>query len=144
MLNQQYPSVSRTTIFWNCSILSSCACNVVLHKVHNACADLLCYCRIRLNDDANTPDDSVQSTASNSSLDLRVGILHYSPGHEIFPLLQDAASYIPDTSDMNNAEQRDYWLKVLRDQIPTVVEKAISTGGSTSGQISTHVYTYIE
>lgn len=89
-------------------------------------------CRIRQNDDANS-EDPIQLSASNSSVDLQVGVLHYTPGQECFPLLHDPSGYTHDTVDLTDIEQRNYWLKVLRDSLPTVVEKAISTGGCTPG-----------
>ena len=95
-------------------------------------------CRIQdfsIDDDAHSADDTTPLQTSQNSVDLHVGVLHYSPGQECFPLLKDPAAYTPDTSDLNNAEQRDYWIQVLKDQLPTVVEKAISTDGSTPGNL---------
>jgi len=67
-------------------------------------------------------------SSSSSSLGLHVGVLHFSPGLEPFPLLADPAGYAPDTLDVAaDRAELDYWLGVLRDQVPQVVEKAVSS-----------------
>ncbi|KAF8056112.1 pantothenate kinase 2 [Scenedesmus sp. PABB004] len=61
---------------------------------------------------------------------LHVGVLHYSPTQEPFPLLADPASYTPNTIDINTDDAEYTWLlQVLEDQVPTVVEKAIKSEG---------------
>lgn len=61
---------------------------------------------------------------------LHVGVLHYQPSLEPFPLLADPASYEPNTLDVNeDSETFHWWLKILEEQIPTVVEKAIASEG---------------
>lgn len=90
-------------------------------------------CRIRQNDAADGLEE-VQLSNHTSSVDLQVGVLHYSPAQECFPLLRDPMSYVPDTWDLTDTVQRDYFIKALKDQIPTVVEKAISIASSTEGK----------
>ncbi|KAI8462346.1 MAG: fumble-domain-containing protein [Monoraphidium minutum] len=69
-----------------------------------------------------------------ANMALHVGVLHYSPTWEPFPLLADFSSYEPDTVDINADEVEYSWLlKVLQDQIPTVVEKAIASEGGGDG-----------
>ena len=67
-------------------------------------------------------------------MNLHVGVLHYHPSCESFPLLADPVHYTPDTQDINkDREEMDYWLGVLHDQIPTVVAKAIASEHKTPG-----------
>jgi len=56
-----------------------------------------------------------------------------APGREPFPLLSHPAEYTPDTTDITDRAEMEYWIMVLAGQIPTVVEKAIATDGSTKG-----------
>mmetsp|Transcript_3468 Transcript_3468/g.8203 ORF Transcript_3468/g.8203 Transcript_3468/m.8203 type:complete len:911 (+) Transcript_3468:246-2978(+) len=66
-------------------------------------------------------------------LDLHVGVLHYSPTLEPFPLVADLESYDPNTIDITSEEQeREFWLRVLEDQVPTYVQKAVSSDGCTA------------
>jgi pantothenate kinase len=70
------------------------------------------------------------AAASARSMDLNVGVLHFTPSLEPFPLLADPAHYEPNTLDINaDAAEREYWAGVLADQIPTVVEKAAASAG---------------
>lgn len=69
-------------------------------------------------------------------MSLHVGVLHYSPQAEAFPLLADPVHYIPDTQDMHkDREEMEYWLGVLHDQIGTVVAKAIASERGTPGEL---------
>ena len=59
------------------------------------------------------------------------GVLHFTPSSEPFPLLVDPAVYTPNTIDINaDAAEMSYWVGILADQIPTVVEKAASSEGN--------------
>ena len=63
-------------------------------------------------------------------LGLHVGVLHYSPGVEPFPLLADPAQYTPDTLDARgDPAELGYWLSVLAAQVPQVVAKAVASEG---------------
>lgn len=66
-------------------------------------------------------------------MNLNVGVLHYTPSQEPFPLLLDPGGYLPDTTDLSNPVEMEYWIHGLAGQIPMVVEKAIATDGSTAG-----------
>ncbi|KAG2443313.1 hypothetical protein HYH02_009380 [Chlamydomonas schloesseri] len=68
--------------------------------------------------------------AAPPRMSLHVGVLHFSPTLEPFPLLADIASYEPNTLDINGDEDEcRWWLGVLRQQIPVVVEKAAASEG---------------
>ncbi|CAD7700634.1 unnamed protein product [Ostreobium quekettii] len=61
-----------------------------------------------------------------------VGVLHWKPLHQIFPLLADPDEYEPSTIDINQSEEeRTFWLNILEEHIPTIVEKAIASEGET-------------
>ena len=64
-----------------------------------------------------------------SSNDFDVGVLHYAPLLEPYPLLQNPESYVPDTFDLQaktaiSAEDREYWLMVLKSLTAGVAERA--------------------
>ena len=84
----------------------------------------------------NESCESLQTSTSATNLDLHVGVLHYQPNCEPFPLLSQPERYTPDTSDLTDRTELEYWLNVLAGQIPTVVEKAIATDGATDGELS--------
>ncbi|GMH37452.1 hypothetical protein BSKO_05325 [Bryopsis sp. KO-2023] len=88
---------------------------------------------------SSVPDVSMSDqpvSPNTQKLDLHVGVLHFKPSHRTFPLLADPESYEPNTIDINScAEERRFWVNILKEQIPTVVEKAIaSENGSESAQ----------
>jgi bifunctional damage-control phosphatase, subfamily II, fusion protein len=102
------------------------------------------------NDSATTPSSLVVRSRSHttggmslrspskdlSSLQLHVGILHFTPSSEPFPLLADASTYQPNTIDINNnPSEMAYWAGILKDQVPTVVEKAASSEGGNAEAI---------
>ena len=66
-----------------------------------------------------------------NKLNLHVGVLHFTPSCEPFPLLADAANYKDNTIDINkDAAEMAYWVGVLQDQIHIVMEKAASSDGN--------------
>ncbi|KAI7844383.1 hypothetical protein COHA_002181 [Chlorella ohadii] len=69
-------------------------------------------------------------------INFHVGVLHYTPSSEPFPLLDDAVEYNPSTIDINgDPAEMAYWIGILQDQIPQVVEKAaVSEGGTAEAQ----------
>lgn len=72
--------------------------------------------------------------SSFSRMKLHVGILHYNPTTEPFPLLADPVKYEPNTLDIAaDPAEMEYWLGVLQDQIPTVCEKAVASDGGSKG-----------
>lgn len=93
-------------------------------------------CRIIQHDESSVADspDALQPSTSLSNVNLHVGVLHYTPSQEPFPLLLDPAGYLPDTTDLSDPQELQYWLNGLAGQIPMVVEKAITTDKSTPGE----------
>lgn len=71
------------------------------------------------------------SLRSDSSAALNVGVLHLVPSLEPFPLLADRQAYEPNTVDLSEQLEREYWLKVLADNLPDLVEKAVASEGGT-------------
>lgn len=68
------------------------------------------------------------SAATTPRINLDVGVLHFTPTQEPFPLLSNPSKYDPNTIDINaDAAEMAYWVGVLQDQIPTVVEKAAAS-----------------
>jgi len=64
---------------------------------------------------------------------LQVGVLHLVPSLEVFPLLLEGASYAPDTLDLvSDPEERAYWLTLLAEHTPSLVDKAVLSAGSTA------------
>ena len=71
-------------------------------------------------------------------MNLHVGVLHFTPGLEPFPLLAEPLQYTPETFDIvGNPADRRYWLGVLRDSIPGVVDKAAVSEQRTPGKLDT-------
>ena len=65
-------------------------------------------------------------------LDLQLGVLHFTPTSEPFPLLSVSHKYTPNTIDINaDAAEKAYWIGILQDQLATVMEKASSSQGNT-------------
>lgn len=73
------------------------------------------------------------SVGGTPRIDLALGVLHYAPTVEPFPLLADPKRYEPNTIDINaDAAEMAYWVGILQDAIPTVVEKAAASEGNTT------------
>lgn len=73
-----------------------------------------------------------------SLIDLQVGVLHFSPTSEPFPLLslQPGYKYVANTIDINaDAAEMAYWVGILQDQVATVMEKAAASQGNTKEAI---------
>ena len=83
-------------------------------------------------------------SAANSTkpLDLHVGVLHFHPSLEPFPLLLNPEEYEPNTCDIHQCtSERLYWLHVLNEQIATVASKAASSeDNSESAQRRAHAF----
>lgn len=72
------------------------------------------------------------SVGGTPRIDLALGVLHYAPTVEPFPLLADPKRYEPNTIDINaDAAEMAYWVGILQDAIPTVVEKAAASEDNT-------------
>ncbi|CAL8471142.1 g10684 [Coccomyxa elongata] len=75
------------------------------------------------------------SSPSMPRMNLHLGVLHYTPSREPFPLLADGVHYTPDTLDIwGDRSEMDYWLGVLLDQVSTVVEKAAACDNKPDGR----------
>lgn len=72
---------------------------------------------------------SAAAASCAAAVDMKIGVLHYSPGHEPFPLLADPAHYNADTYDLRDPEEREFWLSTLASTVPTVVAKACGAAG---------------
>eukprot|EP00897_Mesotaenium_endlicherianum_P000944 jgi/Mesen1/10850/ME000093S10365 len=62
---------------------------------------------------------------------LNVGVLHLIPSMEPFPLLADPRGYEPNTIDLAEVEEREYWFRILDDHTPTLVDMAVASEGGT-------------
>lgn len=82
------------------------------------------------------------SPTATKPLDLHVGVLHFHPSLEPFPLLHNPEEYEPNTQDIHHSKsERLYWLQILTDQIPTIASKAAeSEGNSESAQRRSHAF----
>lgn len=66
---------------------------------------------------------------SAGPVDMKIGVLHYTPGLMPFPLLADPMHYNADTYDLRDPEEREFWLSALAKTVPTVVAKACLAAG---------------
>ncbi|CAL0305093.1 unnamed protein product [Lupinus luteus] len=71
------------------------------------------------------------STLRPDASALNVGVLHLVPTLEVFPLLADIKTYEPNTIDLADPSELEYWLKVLSDHLPDLVDKAVASEGGT-------------
>ncbi|KAH0901038.1 hypothetical protein HID58_040541 [Brassica napus] len=62
---------------------------------------------------------------------LNIGVLHLVPTLEVFPLLADPKTYEPNTIDLSDQGEREYWLKVLSEHLPDLVDTAVASEGGT-------------
>ncbi|CDP12422.1 unnamed protein product [Coffea canephora] len=62
---------------------------------------------------------------------LNVGVLHLVPTLEVFPLLADPKMYEPNTIDLSNPGELEYWFTVLSGHLPDLVDKAVASEGGT-------------
>nr|GLL18580.1 pantothenate kinase 2 isoform X1 [Ipomoea trifida] len=62
---------------------------------------------------------------------LNVGVLHLVPSLEVFPLLADPKIYEPNTVDLSDLSELEYWLTVLSEHLPDLVDKAVASEGGT-------------
>ena len=82
----------------------------------------------------DTGDASHPSLPPSLRMNLHVGVLHYDPSFEPFPLLTDPVNYEPNTVDISGDKHMlDYWLTVLSDSIPTIMAKAVASEGGKPG-----------
>ncbi|GLT83793.1 hypothetical protein SLE2022_020640 [Rubroshorea leprosula] len=62
---------------------------------------------------------------------LNVGVLHLVPSLDVFPLLADPKMYEPNTVDLSDHNELEYWFTVLSEQLPDLVDKAVASEGGT-------------
>ncbi|PIA61935.1 hypothetical protein AQUCO_00200137v1 [Aquilegia coerulea] len=62
---------------------------------------------------------------------LNVGVLHLVPTLEVFPLLVDPKTYEPNTIDLSDHSELEYWFTVLSEHLPDLVDKAVASEGGT-------------
>ncbi|KAM2387022.1 hypothetical protein ACFX1X_039425 [Malus domestica] len=62
---------------------------------------------------------------------LNVGVLHLVPTLEVFPLLADPKTYEPNTIDLSDHGELEYWFTVLSEHLPDLVDKAVASEGGT-------------
>ncbi|PKA49311.1 Pantothenate kinase 2 [Apostasia shenzhenica] len=68
---------------------------------------------------------------SDASAALNVGVLHFVPSLEVFPLLADPNKYEPNTIDLLDHSEFEYWFTVLSEHLPDLVDKAVASEGGT-------------
>ncbi|KAJ9677757.1 hypothetical protein PVL29_022630 [Vitis rotundifolia] len=71
--------------------------------------------------------DTLRSDASA----LNIGVLHLVPTLEVFPLLADPKMYEPNTIDLADHSELEYWFTVLSEHLPDLVDKAVASEGGT-------------
>lgn len=91
---------------------------------------------------AEDDESTVTSPSISKPLDLHVGVLHFHPSLETFPLLLNPEEYEPNTIDIHKStSDRHYWLQTLKDQIATVANKAAASENcSESAQRRAHAF----
>ncbi|XP_011622021.2 pantothenate kinase 2 isoform X2 [Amborella trichopoda] len=68
---------------------------------------------------------------SDASAALNIGVLHLVPSLEVFPLLKDPKKYEPNTIDLADRSELEYWFTVLLEHLPDLVDKAVASEGGT-------------
>ncbi|KAH9301546.1 hypothetical protein KI387_013129, partial [Taxus chinensis] len=68
---------------------------------------------------------------SDASAALNVGVLHLVPSLEPFPLLADPKRYEPNTVDLGDPSELQYWFTILSEHLPDLVDKAVASEGGT-------------
>ncbi|XP_077244135.1 pantothenate kinase 1 [Tasmannia lanceolata] len=68
---------------------------------------------------------------SDASAALTIGVLHLVPTLEVFPLLKDPKMYEPNTIDVSDHSELEYWFTILSEHLPDLVDKAVASEGGT-------------
>ncbi|WCJ36080.1 pantothenate kinase 2 [Euphorbia peplus] len=71
------------------------------------------------------------STLRSDASALNIGVLHLVPTLEVFPLLADPKMYEPNTIDLSDHNELEYWFTVLSEHSPDLVDKAVASEGGT-------------
>ncbi|XP_043703868.1 pantothenate kinase 2-like isoform X2 [Telopea speciosissima] len=77
------------------------------------------------------PSSKGDTLRSDASAALNVGVLHLVPTLEVFPLLADLKTYEPNTIDLSDHGELEYWFTVLSEHLPDLVDKAVASEGGT-------------
>ncbi|XP_010243061.1 PREDICTED: pantothenate kinase 2 isoform X1 [Nelumbo nucifera] len=77
------------------------------------------------------PSSKGDTLRSDASAALNVGVLHLVPTLEVFPLLMDPKTYEPNTIDLSDHNELEYWFTVLSEHLPDLVDKAVASEGGT-------------
>ncbi|KAM3703885.1 hypothetical protein ACB098_04G130700 [Castanea mollissima] len=76
------------------------------------------------------PSSKGETLRSDASA-LNIGVLHLVPTLEVFPLLADPKTYEPNTIDLADPSELEYWFTVLSEHLPDLVDKAVASEGGT-------------
>ncbi|KDP31092.1 hypothetical protein JCGZ_11468 [Jatropha curcas] len=76
------------------------------------------------------PSSQGRTLRSDASA-LNVGVLHLVPTLDVFPLLADPKMYEPNTIDLSDHKELEYWFTVLSEHMPDLVDKAVASEGGT-------------
>ncbi|XP_062116256.1 pantothenate kinase 2 isoform X1 [Humulus lupulus] len=68
-------------------------------------------------------------TLRSDASTLNIGVLHLVPTLEVFPLLADAKTYEPNTIDLTDHSELEYWITVLSEHLPNLVDIAVASEG---------------
>lgn len=71
------------------------------------------------------------NTLRSDDAALNVGVLHLVPTLDVFPLLADSRAYEPNTIDLSDHSELEYWFTVLSEHLPDLVDKAVASEGGT-------------
>lgn len=77
------------------------------------------------------PSSKGETLRSDASAALNIGVLHLVPTLEVFPLLADPKTYEPNTIDLSDHSELEYWFTVLSEHMPDLVDKAVASEGGT-------------
>ncbi|MQM06379.1 hypothetical protein Taro_039198 [Colocasia esculenta] len=75
------------------------------------------------------PSSRGEALRSDASAALNIGVLHLDPTLEVFPLLADPKMYEPNTIDLSDRSELEYWFTVLSEHLPDLVDKACVLSG---------------
>ncbi|KAG0493471.1 hypothetical protein HPP92_004465 [Vanilla planifolia] len=74
------------------------------------------------------PSSRGNTLRSDASATLNIGVLHLVPSLEVFPLLADPKKYEPNTVDLLDHSESEYWFTVLSEHMPDLVDKLTLEG----------------
>ncbi|EHA8590419.1 pantothenate kinase 2 [Cocos nucifera] len=77
------------------------------------------------------PSSRGNALRSDASAALNIGVLHLVPTLEVFPLLADPKMYEPNTIDLSDHSELEFWFMVLSEHLPDLVAKAVASEGGT-------------